>query len=84
MAKDDRKLALSDKDAAAAQKALAASEAELLDPKKPRANLCGVGVGVKWKNGEPTGQPALVALVTQKLAPEQVSRADMVPARRDE
>jgi hypothetical protein len=81
MAKDDRKLVLSDKDVAAAQKVLAASEGELLDPKKPRANVVGVGLGVKWKNGEPTGQPAVVALVTQKVEPEQLSRVDMVPPK---
>jgi hypothetical protein len=81
MAKDNRKVMLSDKDVAAAQKALVASEAELLDPKRPRANLVGVGVGVKWKNGEPTGQPAVVVLVTQKLEREQVSPADMVPPK---
>ncbi|MGH6913263.1 MAG: hypothetical protein ACREH3_06105 [Geminicoccales bacterium] len=81
MAKDDRKVVLADKDAAAAQKAFDAGEAEFLDPKKPRANVVGLGVGVKWKKGEPTGEPALVALVNQKLEPAQVSRADMVPAK---
>lgn len=81
MAKDDQKYVLSDKDAAAVQKVFAASEAELLDPKKPRANLVGLGIGMKWKNGQPTGNPALVALVNQKLEPSLVGRADMIPGK---
>ena len=81
MAKNNTKGVLAEKDAAAAQKAFAACEPEFLDPKKPRANVVGLGVGMKWKNGEPTGAPALVALVNQKLEPAQVGRADMVPAK---
>lgn len=81
MAIDERKLGLADKDAAAAQKAFDASEPEFLDPKKPRSNVVGLGVGVKWKKGEPTGEPALVALVNQKLQPSQVGRADMIPGK---
>jgi hypothetical protein len=81
MAKNDSKVMLADKEAAAAQKAFDASEADFLDPKKPRANVVGLGIGVKWKKGEPTGEPALLALVNQKLEPGQVGRADMVPAK---
>lgn len=81
MARDKRKVALADKEAAAAQKAFAACEPEFLDAKKPRANVVGLGVGVKWTHGEPTGEPALIALVNQKLEPGQVSRSDMVPAK---
>lgn len=81
MATNERKLELADKDAAAARKAFDASEPEFLDPKKPRGNVVGLGVGVKWKKGEPTGEPALIALVNQKLEPALVSRADMVPSK---
>ena len=27
-------------------------------------NVIGMGVGVKWRGGEPTGDPALIVLVT--------------------
>jgi hypothetical protein len=38
-----------------------------------------LGVGVKWSNGKPTGKPALIVFVTQKVEKEQLSEADMVP-----
>jgi hypothetical protein len=36
---------------------------ELLDPEEPRANVVGVGTGVKWSKGEPTGKPSVIVLV---------------------
>lgn len=81
MVQDPKKMMLSDKDVASAQKAFEASEAEFLDPSKKRANVVGMGIGVKWKNGEPTGEPALVTLVSQKVEPALVSRADRIPPK---
>ncbi|MCX7593841.1 MAG: S1 family peptidase, partial [Fischerella sp.] len=41
-------------------------------------NVVGLGVGVKWRNGEPTGEPALVTLVSRKLAKDELREADLV------
>jgi hypothetical protein len=47
----------------------------------PRCNVLGVGAGIKWKNGEPTGEPALLVLVSQKLPKEAIPKKDLVPAK---
>jgi hypothetical protein len=59
----------------------AAAVDHLLAPGNERANLVGVGVGVKWTGGQPTGQPALLTLVTQKLTSDALPRRDRIPAR---
>jgi hypothetical protein len=63
------------------QKAYSTAEGEILAPEKRRGNVIGFGAGVKWKNGQPTGEPALVALVTEKLERGQLSPADLVPPK---
>jgi len=75
---DERKMVLSVSATAEAQKAHQAAVTEFLDPARLRSNVVGLGVGVKWKKGQPTGEPALVVLVTQKLEKDQVSAADLV------
>lgn len=64
---------------AEAQQALSTAAPEFLDPDRPRANVRGMGVGVKWSNGQPTGEPALLVLVTHKVAPEELPGDDLVP-----
>jgi hypothetical protein len=54
---------------------------EFMGPQNPRANVVGLGVGEKVTNGRPTGELALMALVTHKLPPEALSEADLVPDR---
>jgi len=39
---------------------------------------------MKWKNGQPTGEPALVVLVTRKRAREELGSHDLVPAKLGE
>jgi hypothetical protein len=63
------------------QKAHADAVGEYLDPRRPRSNVVGLGLGVKWTNGEPTGEPALLVLVTQKLPKEEVHPSDIVPEK---
>jgi len=46
---------------------------------KRRANVRGLGIGVKWTNGQPTGEPALVVLVSQKLPENALRQEDVVP-----
>lgn len=79
--KQENKMELTASAMAEAQKAYSASVEEFLDPSKQGANVVGMGVGVKWKKGQPTGEPALVVLVTNKLEKSQVSSADLIPSK---
>lgn len=81
MTYDESKTLLSVQDAAKAQKIQAEAADALLDPDNPKENLVGVGLGIKWTDGEPTGKPALVALVKQKVAKEDLTPADLIPAK---
>jgi hypothetical protein len=42
-------------------------------------NVVGIASGIKWTDGEPTGKPAILVLVTQKVPDEDLSEADRVP-----
>jgi hypothetical protein len=81
MPQDDSKAMLAQSAQAEAVKAHRGAADEFLDPGKPRENVVGMGVGVKWKNGQPTGEPALIVLVNQKLTKDQIPRAHLVPAK---
>ncbi|MBO1436679.1 hypothetical protein [Meiothermus sp. CFH 77666] len=78
---NEAKAMLSASAQAEAEKARLAVQDTFLAPEAMRLNVRGMGVGVKWKNGEPTGEPALVVLVSQKLERSQLSRADLIPAK---
>jgi hypothetical protein len=56
---------------------------ELLNPLKPLSNVVGVASGVKWSDGKPTGKPAVIVLVSQKLEESQIDSAEMVPKEID-
>lgn len=82
MKQDKSKMILAEAAMAEVQKAHNNAVEEFLAPEKRDAsNVVGMGVGVKWKNGQPTGEPALVVLVNQKLDKDQVRKADMVPSK---
>ncbi len=81
MTMSENKMMLKEADVAAVQKAHSAAVGEYLNPEKPRANVVGLGVGVKWKNGEPTGEPALLVLVTHKVPKDELIKADLVPSK---
>lgn len=83
MAQDERRMTLTAEDVASVQRVHSAAVEQLLPvaPARPRPNVIGVGVGTKWRNGQPTGEPALVVLVTQKLERDQLSETDLVPAQ---
>jgi hypothetical protein len=51
---------------------------EFLNPEQPMANLVGVGSGVKWRDGEPTGEPAVLVLVSHKVDKEELAKEDLV------
>jgi hypothetical protein len=83
MVQPNEKMILSGKAVADAQKACATATDELLprEDERRRPNLVGVGVGVKWKKGAPTGEPAVLALVTTKVDRDALSTKELVPAK---
>jgi len=82
MKNNESKMVLTESSAIEVHKAHNASVDEFLNYEKQRSsNVVGLGVGIKWRNGQPTGEPALVVLVTQKLDRDQVSKADLIPAK---
>lgn len=81
MSPEESKMMLTSGDLTTAKKAHVEATEEFLDPKKLCANVVGLGVGVKWKNGQPTGEPALVVLVTHKVAKDDLTTADLIPPK---
>ena len=51
----------------------------LMNPADPRANVVGFGLGVKWRDSEPTGDAAVVVLVRQKVPTEDLVERDRIP-----
>ena len=78
MSFDAKKLSLSAKALREVRKAGQEAQPEFMSS-SAFANVVGMGVGVKWRGGEPTGDPALVVLVTQKLEKSALSTADLIP-----
>lgn len=83
MAFDPNKAALDPKEAVKVQGAQVQAAEKFLDPDHPVSNVVGTGLGVKWKDGEPTGKPALLVLVTQKVSKDELPDDDVVPAQID-
>jgi hypothetical protein len=81
--KNESKMMLAAQDLAGVQKVQAMAVAELLNPLQPLSNVVGVASGVKWSNGKPTGKPALIVLVTQKVEESQLDSSDLVPKEVD-
>lgn len=76
-----QKMMLDPEESQKVQKASAAKVEEFLKPENAPANVVGMGYGVKWSNGEPTGKPALLALVSQKVDKEELGPNDMIPKK---
>jgi len=81
MGTEESKMVLSASAQAEAMEAYDAAAEEFLEPERLRANVQGMGVGVKWEDGQPTGKPALVVLVSQKVEKDQLSKADVIPGK---
>lgn len=76
---DENKMVLTAKYREETCKAHSACVEEFME--KPSANVIGLAEGIKWKNGKPTGEPALIVLVTNKQEKDQINQKDMVPAK---
>jgi hypothetical protein len=48
-----------------------------------KANVVGVGIGLKKVDGEQTGQPAIVVSVTRKLPSPELRPDDVIPQELD-
>jgi hypothetical protein len=46
-----------------------------------KANVVGVGVGLRSRGGERTGEVALVVMVTHKVARAQLAPEDVIPSQ---
>lgn len=58
------------------------AEAAVKHPEAP-GNIVGFGIGEKITKGEPTGRPAVKVLVREKVDPDRLSEATMVPEAVD-
>ncbi|MDQ0338915.1 hypothetical protein J2S00_001701 [Caldalkalibacillus uzonensis] len=54
-------------------------EEDFLGKIEPPAHVVGMGVGVKWKDGQATGEPSLLVFVTHKVDKSQLSAKDLIP-----
>jgi hypothetical protein len=75
----DRRTTLAPAAAEEVRKVHGAVVEQFLHPATRPANVAGVGVGIKWKGGEPTGEPALLVLVSKKVPKEHLNEADLIP-----
>jgi len=53
----------------------AAYEAELMR----KANVIGVGIGLRQRGGKPTAEAAIIVSVIRKLPPSQLAPGDVIP-----
>src|SRR3546814_4029064 len=78
---DAAKMVLDPQEAQKVQKAYATQVDKFLQPDKMPANVVGMGYGVKWSDGQPTGKAALLVLVSQKVDKEELAAGDVVPKK---
>lgn len=76
---DQTQMMLSATDLVALQQAHSLVVDEFLYPDNQRVNVLGLGVGVKWKNNQPTGRPALMILVTHKVEKYKLPKTSLMP-----
>jgi hypothetical protein len=79
--KQENKMMLTAGAAENVQKVCATAEEKFLNSEKPHPNVVGIGTGVKWKDGKPTGEPAVLVLVTHKVGKETLSKGELIPAK---
>jgi hypothetical protein len=77
--REDDRMNLSVEDVQEAQEAHTRAVDEFLQPENVLPNVVGLGVGNKIVNGQPTGEPALMVLVTHKEPQEYLPDSAQVP-----
>jgi hypothetical protein len=78
---EQEKTELTAADAAKIEGAQRQAVDQFLNPDQPVANVVGVASGVKWRGGEPTGEPAVIVLVSHKIEKSDLPKEDLVPAK---
>jgi len=78
---DNEKMELAAADAFKIEGAHRRAVDDFLNPEEPLANVVGVAAGVKWRGGEPTGEPAVLVLVSHKIGKEELPKEDLVPVK---
>lgn len=77
--REDDTMSLSAEAVQEAQQAHSRAVAEFLQPENMLPNVVGLGVGNKIVGGQPTGEPALMVLVTHKEEQELLPESAQVP-----
>ncbi|MEN8653477.1 hypothetical protein ABCR94_23455 [Streptomyces sp. 21So2-11] len=57
---------------------------DFMNPQEPLTNVVGFGHGVKWSDGQPTGVPALLVFVNQKVPESMLPERDLIPRRMED
>ncbi|MGP3921825.1 hypothetical protein [Streptomyces sp. 8N616] len=57
---------------------------DFLRPHAPVSNVVGFGHGVKWTDGQPTGEEAVLVFVTQKVPESLLTERDVIPRHMDD
>lgn len=73
------KMLLKHKDKVEAQSVYHKAVSHFLHPANQKNNVVGMGIGVKWVNGQPTGEPALIVFVREKVPLGELSMTDAIP-----
>ena len=81
MADTHRKMFLSAEALARTRRVCSAAAEDFLRKKRLLANVQGLGVGVKWKDGQPTGEEALVVLVSKKVPRAHLAGHELIPPK---
>lgn len=71
---------MSEDDRQAAYERVRAVKRTYEDELMAKANVVGVGIGLRQHGGRPTNEVALVAMVTHKVPRSQLKPEDVIPA----
>ena len=71
---------MSEDDRQAAYERVRAVKNAYEDELMARANVVGVGIGLRQKHGVPSNETALVVMVTRKVPRSQLKPEDVIPA----
>ena len=77
----ESRMVLAETEAAEVAKAQHAVADDFLDPAKALPNVNGLAAGIKWKDGRPTGEPAMLVLVDHKVASDELASGQAIPKK---
>ncbi len=79
MTPDYTKMSLHGRKAQELRKLHSNAVGEMLAPDIRPTNVVGLGLGIKWTGGQPTGEPAILVLVTHKAEAGSLKRKELIP-----